>query len=357
MLRRGHLRYVHDGDPGIRRRRVGPTFRYCLANGKPVTDEATIDRIRKLAIPPAYEGVWICRSPAGHIQATGLDSRGRKQYRYHPEWRRLRDEHKFSRVATFANRLSEIRRRVAADLRLNGISRDRVLAAMVRLLDRTAMRAGNETYARENASYGLASLRKRHVKLRGSAVCLTFTAKGQKQWNIQIEDDAVAGLIRSLRRLPGRRLFRYRDDRGGSRPLLASDLNDYLKRAAGRDVSAKDFRTWNATLIAAETMLARECDRRRPMTKRLLRECIDVVAVRLGHTAAVCRKSYLPPALIEAFTEARLASLLARAEPRSRHPHLALFERKVLRFLATSCIAADTAPRSGTPSNTARCRS
>lgn len=332
-LKRAALHYVQGLEAGIRRRRSGSAFRYVAPNGKPVTAAATLARIRALAIPPAYENVVISPDPRGHIQATGVDARGRKQYRYHPAWREARDQHKFARLADFATALCPLRARIQADLALPGLPRARVLAAMLRILDQTAMRVGNECYARANASYGLASLRKKHVRFRKNAVVFAFQAKGQKPWRVELADPEVRQVIARARRLPGRRLFRFAVPGGGSRVVAAQDLNDYIKAATGRDITAKDFRTWNATLGAAEVFLRCERERQCGGASRSLRQCIVEVAERLGHTPTVCRKSYLPPDLLAAFEERRVATLLARALPKAAYPGLSAFERRVLRFL------------------------
>lgn len=285
------LRYADPSEPGIKRIRRGRGFSYRDADGRPVRDPDTLTRIRSLAIPPAWRDVWICASPRGHLQAMGRDARERRQYRYHPTWTDTRGETKFGRSAAFARALPRLRRRVARDLRLSGLPRDKVLAAVVRLLDRTLMRVGNEEYARANQSYGLTTLRNRHAHLDGrGGLKLSFRGKSGKRHEVGLRDRRLARVIRACQDLPGQRLFAYRDEEGAERPIDSDDVNEYLRRSMGDDFSAKDFRTWAATVLAARE-LGRQQD---------LPDAVRTVAQELGNTPAVCRASYIHPAVIEA---------------------------------------------------------
>src|SRR6185503_13816678 len=243
------LSYMHDDVPGIARLRRGGGFGYRAPNGRPLREPAVLARIRSLAIPPAWTAVWISPSGRGHVQATGRDARGRKQYRYHAAWRKQRDEDKYDRLADFARALPSIRRRVQADLRLPGLPRDKVIAAVVRLLERTFIRVGNERYARENGSYGLTTLRTRHVNVAGARIRFHFRGKSGKQHEVELDDPQLARIIRRCRELPGYELFQYQEE-GVQRSVDSADINAYLQRITGRDYSAKDFRTWGGTLMA-----------------------------------------------------------------------------------------------------------
>lgn len=286
------LVYVSDTQPGIRRVRRGDQFRYLRPDGKPLKDEAEIARIRKLAIPPAYEDVWICPRPDGHLQATGRDARGRKQYRYHPDWRLARDADKFGRMHDFGRVLPRIRRRVQRDLARpvgRHPARESVLAALVRLLDTTLVRVGNDEYARSNGSYGLTTLRNRHAAVQGSTLRLRFKGKHGIVHDVSVDDPRVSRLVRHCQGLPGQDLFEYVDDDGAVRCLGSSDVNDYLREASGADFTAKDFRTWHATVHALELVHER-C---------VAKEMLAQVARRLGNTVAVCRKAYVHPQVLE----------------------------------------------------------
>lgn len=292
---RGRLVHVADTQPGLRRRRGGGGFIYVDARGRRVTDARVLARIRALAIPPAYRDVWICRDAHGHLQATARDARGRKQYRYHPSWRERRDEVKFRRTIEFAARLPALRRRVARDLRADGLVRERVLAAIVRLLDRTRMRIGNEEYAKANGSFGVSTLRDRHVYVRGDRVRLAFLGKSGQHHERLLQDPRLARTIRRCQDLPGQHLFQYVD--GGRRRRVSSgDVNDYLRAAMGDDYTAKDFRTWAASVIVADTLFGGG-DVPGPAS---LRAAIAVAASELGNSPAVCRTTYVHPAVLAA---------------------------------------------------------
>ncbi|HZQ61318.1 MAG TPA: DNA topoisomerase IB [Casimicrobiaceae bacterium] len=301
--REAGLTYVTDARPGIRRERVKDGFRYVDRDGKLVRDEAALERIRALAIPPAWEDVWICPTANGHLQATGWDARGRKQYRYHARWRSVRDETKFGRLVDFARALPGIRRRVAADLRLPGLPREKVLAAVVRLLETTFIRVGNERYAKENGSFGLTTMRNRHVRVRGEHIEFEFRGKSGVQHRIGLKDAQLARIIRQCRDLPGYELFEYVDAEGEVRSIESSDVNEYLKAISGEDYTAKDFRTWAGTVLAALVLCRTECPRNDSHAKSVLKNAIAQVAHQLGNTVAVARKCYIHPRVVETFMQ------------------------------------------------------
>jgi DNA topoisomerase-1 len=293
------LIYTSDSEPGIRRVRKGRSFAYLDAEGRPVRDAGTMDRIRSLAVPPAWKDVWICARPRGHLQATGRDDRGRKQFRYHPRWRETRDADKYARLLGFAHALPRIRSRVARDLRRQGLPREKVIATIVRLLETTFARVGNEEYARQNGSFGLTTLRNRHVKVSGATVRFLFRGKSGRDIQLGITDRRVASVIKRCEELPGQMLFQYVDE-SGQRGLVTSD----------EDFTAKDFRTWAGTLLAACALrdLARfESDSE---ANRNVLTVIDGVARKLGHTRAVCRRAYVHPAVIDNYLEGSLESAL-----------------------------------------------
>jgi DNA topoisomerase I len=326
------LVYVSDTLPGIRRVRRGSKFAYVHPDGRRVTDAEELLRIRSLAIPPAYEDVWICRNPRGHLQATGRDARGRKQYRYHPRWRTFRDSEKFERMTAFGEALPKLRRRLRRDLATAGLPREKVLAVVVSLLDATRIRIGNAEYVRENESYGLATLRNRHVRFVSEAkLVLRFRGKGGTEHEVAVDDRRLTQLVRRCHQLPGQRLFQYVDDDGQCRPVDSGDVNQYLKETMGADFTAKDFRTWGATLRAA--MILHATPLPDPPSERALNACIvDAVrkiAAELRNTPAVCRKSYINPLVFEAWRSSALHDGIR--EDIAGDPRKA--ERLFLRFL------------------------
>ena len=330
--------YVSDDRPGIRRLRKGDAFVYQGPDGKPLRDEAVLRRIRKLAIPPAYEQVWICPDPRGHLQATGRDARGRKQYRYHPEWRESRDADKFERMLEFGAALPRIRRRVAADLAAPvgaQPGRDVVLATLVRLLDTTYVRVGNDEYARENRSYGLTTLRNRHVTVSGGRLKLRFRGKSGKLHEVALEDPRVARVVRRCQAMPGQELFQYEDESGATRVVDSADVNDYIREASGAAFSAKDFRTWHGSVHAL--VLWAEQMARDAASRLSANEVLAEVARRLGNTVAVCKKSYVHPRVLEVLS-ARAADEAERlrAKAPSRRPGLTAGERQLLAFLSAA---------------------
>jgi DNA topoisomerase-1 len=309
------LRYVHDDRPGIRREAGGDGLRYFDAHGKPVEDEATLKRIKSLAIPPAWTDVWICPQANGHLQATGRDARGRKQYRYHPKWRSVRDEVKYERMINFGRSLPQIRREVDRALALPGLPRDKVLATIVYLLEATMMRIGNDEYARENKSYGLTTLRNRHVKIDGSEVKFRFRGKSGVYHDVKVHDRRLARIIQRTRDLPGQDLFQYLDENGETHTVGSADVNDYLRSITGEDYTAKDFRTWSGTVLAALALQEFEKVDSEAQAKKNVVRAIESVAEKLGNTPSVCRKCYVHPAVLDAYMDGTmLEGLRARAE-------------------------------------------
>ena len=309
MAHAAGLVYVTDDARGIRRVREGASFKYLSEGGRVVCDRAVLERIRRLAIPPAYEEVWICSNPRGHLQATGRDARGRKQYRYHAQWRVVRDSAKFERMAAFGATLGRLRRRLRRDLAQPGLTRERVLALVVSLLDSTRIRVGNDEYARANGSYGLTTLRSRHVRFGSNGrLRLCFRGKGGQEHTVEVDDVRLARFVRRCHELPGQRLFQYLDDAGLRRPVDSDQVNGYLRDATGADFTAKDFRTWGATLRAVELLLRRappDHDGERA-AKSVVVEVTKQVAAELRNTPAVCRKSYINPVVFDAWRSARL---------------------------------------------------
>ncbi len=340
------LVYVSDAMPGIRRLRRGGRFAYAAADGRPVRDAATLERIARLAIPPAYEKVWICPDPNGHLQATGHDARGRKQYRYHPRWRVFRDAQKFERMPDFAEALPRLRRRLRVDLALPGLPREKVLAVLVSLLDATRMRIGNAEYARDNDSYGLTTLRNRHVRfLAAGRIVFRFRGKGGAGHEIAVDDRRLARLVRRCHQLPGQRLFQYVDDAGERRPIDSGHVNLYLKEAMGAEFTAKDFRTWGATLRAAAVLHAVAVPASERAVTGCIVEAVKTVAAELRNTPAVCRKSYINPLVFDAWrTGALHRGIDERIAGAPRKT-----ERRVLAFLRQEARrrARSTAPRRG----------
>ncbi|HYM84366.1 MAG TPA: DNA topoisomerase IB [Candidatus Dormibacteraeota bacterium] len=314
------LRWTGDDEPGIRREPVRDAMRYVRSDGSVVDDEATLARIRRLAIPPAWTAVRICADPDGHIQATGRDSRGRKQYRYHPRWRSVRDEAKFERTLSFARRLPRIRARVERDLAVPGLPRDKVLALVVRLLEVTLVRVGNDEYAKANRSFGLTTLRDRHATIGGAGVRFRFRGKAGKTHEIGLRDRRLARLVRRCQELPGQELFQYVDDDGSVRDVASDDVNEYLRRISGESFTAKDFRTWEATVLAYRAFGALDLGRSASAAKRDLNSAIGLVAERLGNTPAVCRRSYVHPGVVDAYLEGSSGRAMLEAAEDATEP-------------------------------------
>ena len=312
------LRHVTDARPGIRRQKLGGGFRYLDAQSRIVRDAETLTRIRSLAIPPAWTDVWISPDELGHVQATGRDARARKQYRYHSLWREVRDETKYDRMIAFATALGKIRRRTKLDLARNGLPREKVLAAAVQLLEKTLIRVGNEEYARTNGSFGLTTLHNRHVNVRGRRVTFRFRGKSGREHVIDLTDPRLATVVRRCRELPGQELFAYFDDAGEIHQIGSSDVNEYLREISSSDFTAKDFRTWVGTVLALRELQQHPEFSSLAEGKRNVAAAIESVARTLGNTKAVCRKSYIHPALLDAYLDGSMETTVEGSKPRSR---------------------------------------
>jgi len=331
------LRYVTDASPGIRRRGVGRGFSYLSPAGRTIRDAKLLKRIRGLVIPPAWTDVWICPDRRGHIQVTGRDAKGRKQYRYHSEYRKVRDETKFERIFEFSKVLPKVRERVEADLRLEGHQQDRVLALVVMLLEKTLIRIGNDEYARQNRSYGLTTLRQRHVEVEGHEMRFEFRGKSGVRHDVTLTDRRLARIIQHCQTLPGEELFQYLDDDGHRRTVDSGDINEYLRKIAGPEITAKDFRTWAGTMLAAKALRDKGAAASQREARQNIVEAVDKVARRLGNTRAVCRKYYVHPTIFTAYEKGEVVPAPAPVEA-TRHdgpvaPTLRQDEAIVLEFL------------------------
>lgn len=300
------LVWCGDDGPGLRRRGRPPLWSYCDEDGQEITDEATLARIRGLVIPPAWTDVWIAPRASCHIQATGRDARGRKQYRYHPRWKAARDESKFGRMVAFGRALPRLRKRIDADLRRRGLPRDKVLAAVVGMLELTLIRVGNEEYARRNKSFGLTTMRKKHVTLNSGGAVFCFRGKSGKDHRTGFHDRRLARVVKACADLRGQRLFQYVDEDGSTQAVTSGDVNDYLRETMGDDFTAKDFRTWFGTLAAAKALSLQEKPASDTASRRVVSDCVKAVAGLLGNTAAVCRAAYVHPRVIDLFSTGRL---------------------------------------------------
>lgn len=297
------LRYVSDDRPGYTRKPKDDDFEYFDTEGKPIRDEQRLSRIKRLVIPPAWTDVWICPAANCHIQATGRDARRRKQYRYHDRWREIRDENKYDRVVGFAKTLPKIRKRVAEDIKLTGLQRNKILATVVQLLERTFIRIGNEEYARDNKSFGLTTMKDRHVDVKGSKLRFRFRGKSGRDHEIDVTDQRIAKIVRKLQDLPGQDLFQYVDDEGAVRDITSQDVNDYLREITGENYTAKDFRTWAGTVLTAMALKAQEKFETNKQAKGNVTTAIKAVSTILGNTPAVCRKCYVHPAIVENYLD------------------------------------------------------
>jgi DNA topoisomerase-1 len=330
------LVYVNDDLPGLRRRKHGDSFRYTDPAGRPIKDPQTLARIRALAIPPAYTDVWICPKANGHLQATGRDARGRKQYRYHSRFREIRDSAKYDHMLAFAAALPAIRARIDQDLKRSGLPREKVLATVVRLLETTMIRVGNADYAKQNKSYGLTTLRTRHVAVEGSELRFDFKGKSGKRWRLSIRDRRVAKVVKAAQELPGQHLFQYVDADGAQREVTSNDINAYLREISGADITAKDFRTWTGTVLAALALSEYEAFDSAAAAKRNVRRAIETVAARLGNTPTVCRKCYVHPEILDSYLSQSLALEAREQVEKEVREELARFspeEAIVLAFL------------------------
>ena len=330
------LTYATDQKPGITRRRAGKGWRYFAPDGTPITDQKQIERFNQIGIPPAYTDVWINPSPRGHLQATGRDAQGRKQYRYHPRWREVRDETKYERMLAFGQKLPAIRDRVDQDLRLPGLPREKVLATVVKLLETTLIRVGNEEYARTNESYGLTTMHNEHVEVSGATLRFAFRGKSGKEHHIDLRDRRLAGIVKRSQELPGQQLFQYYDDDGVAHAIDSGDVNEYLRSISGEEFTAKDFRTWAGTVLAAQALQELAEVDSEAQAKQNIVAAIEQVASRLGNTRAVCRKCYIHPEVLDGYLDGTLVTTLQQkidAELSEDLPTLAPEEAAVLAFL------------------------
>jgi len=310
---RAHLHYTSSDEPGIRRRRSGSGFVYLAPGGRRVRDEATLARIRSLAIPPAWQEVWISNDPDGHLQAVGRDARRRKQYRYHPRWRSVRDEAKYGRLVEFCRALPRLRKRVARDLACSCLCRDKVVALVISLLEKAQLRVGNDEYTRQNGSYGATTLRDHHARVRGAELELRYRAKGGAERRVSVRDRRLAALVIKCRDLPGQRLFQYLDDEGEPVPITSSDVNEYLRQVTGGPFTAKDFRTWAATIACAVLLSQEQLEKTLKANKSTVTGVVEAVAAQLGNTPTVCRRCYIHPAVIDGFMDGQLGRQLGPA--------------------------------------------
>lgn len=330
------LRYVSDETPGLTRRRSGKGWSYRDAKGAPVRDKAVLARLRALAIPPAWTEVWICPHANGHIQATGRDAKGRKQYRYHAGWRAARDETKYRHILQFARLLPALRARVDQDMAARGLGREKVLATVVHLLDTTLIRVGNEDYAQANGSYGLTTLRDQHVDVRGESLRFAFRGKSGKEWRLSLRNRRVARVVRACQDLPGQDLFQYRDEEGALQSIDSADVNAYLREVTGEDITAKDFRTWAGTVLAAMALSEFEAFDSQAAAKRNIRAAVERAAARLGNTPAICRQCYIHPEVLDSYLQGSLLVQVKQevdAELRGDLSSLKPEEAAVLAFL------------------------
>jgi DNA topoisomerase-1 len=324
------LRYVSDAKPGIQRKKWRSGFRYLDDAGKPVRDAETLARIKSLVIPPAWTDVWICPNPKGHLQATGRDAKGRKQSRYHPRWREVRDETKYERMMIFGAALPGIRERVESDLGLPGLPRQKILATIVRLMETTLIRVGNLEYARQNQSYGLTTMRGKHVHVDGSTITFTFQGKSGVGHTIDISDRRLAKIVRRCQDIPGYELFQYIDSDGTHRTVDSADVNEYLREIARQDFTAKDFRTWAGTVLACAMLAEFEAYESEAQAKRNVVEAIKAVAARLGNTPAICRKCYVHPAVLDYYmSRTTFEKIKRRAESTSADSPQKLHQEEV----------------------------
>lgn len=333
------LSYVSDETPGICRKKIGENFRFIAPDGKVLSDPQHLGRIKSLAIPPAWKDVWICPIENGHLQATGRDERGRKQHRYHRRWREVRDETKFNRMIAFAKALPKIRQRVRKDLKLPGLPREKVLATIVRLLELSLIRVGNEEYARNNRSFGLTTMRDKHVKVNGATVHFEFRGKSGKHHTIDVQNKRLARIVKRCRDIPGQDLFQYLDEKGERVDVKSENVNEYLREISGEDFTAKDFRTWAGTVLAAIALRELKKFDTQAQAKKKLAQAIQSVSQKLGNTPAICRKCYIHPAIVESYLDGSLANVLqqrAEKEWRSSLSKLPPEEAAVLALLQQS---------------------
>ncbi len=333
VAKQAGLRYVMDRRPGIRRKRIGKKFRYIGVDGAPITAEDKLERIKKLSIPPAWTDVWISPVPNGHLQATGRDAKGRKQYRYHPQWTEVRNETKYHRMVAFGATLPTIRAQTGRDLRLSGLRRERVLATVVKLMDETCIRVGNEEYARTNHHYGLTTLENEHVDVKGDTLHFHFVGKGGKEHQVDIRDRRLAKVVKRMEHLPGQELFQYVDEDGDSHTITSTDVNQYLHEITGEDFTAKDFRTWHGTVRAAQALADLGEFDSESQAKHNIVAAIKAAAEHLCNTPAICRKSYVHPQVLDAYIDGTLLSTFEHSTQKDAAAGLHLDETIVLGLL------------------------
>jgi DNA topoisomerase-1 len=343
------LRYATDKRPGIRRKRAGKAFRYIAVDGQTIRDPDILARIKSLAIPPAWVEVWICPMPLGHIQATGRDEKGRKQYRYHPRWREVRDGAKYDRMMAFGRTLPEIRKQTDRDLALAGLPRRKVLATVVRLLERSLIRVGNDEYAKNNHSFGLTTMFDKHVALDGSKIQFQFRGKSGVHHKIDIHDRRLARIVQRCQELPGQELFQYVDDDGKAQDVNSADINEYLREMTGQDFTAKDFRTWAGTVLAAMALQEFESFDSQTQAKKNVVRAIESVAERLGNTPTVCRKCYVHPAVLDAYQDGSMIEALRQRADQEMEKSLGDLkpEEAAVMALLQNRLAREDKPRTG----------
>lgn len=330
------LRYVSDRQKGFTRRRAGKRFTYLDKDGVRITDAKILERIKAIGIPPAYDRVWISPYTNGHIQATGYDAKGRKQYRYHTKWRSVRNETKFQHILQFGDALPTIRATLKKHMALPGLSRDKVMATVVSLLEKTLIRVGNSSYAKNNESYGLTTLRRKHVKVTKDTIHFEFTGKSGKAWQLSLDDKRIAKVVRQCADMPGYELFKYVDDEGVKRDVTSADVNAYLREISGESFTAKDFRTWSGTLLAALALHEFEKYDSQTQAKKNIVQAIEHVAKQLGNTPAICRSCYVHPDVLNAYMDGDLTDMIQAkisATLKDTHQHLSDDEIMVLAFL------------------------
>lgn len=337
VAKKAGLRYVTDSKPGYSRKPSGKSWQYFDTKGARITDQEEIDRINKIGIPPAYSEVWICPQANGHIQATGLDEKGRKQYRYHTDWSDARKATKFDRMKQFGEALPKIRRQIGTDLNQPGLPQEKVLATLIHLLEKTLIRVGNEEYAKENKSYGLTTMQNKHVDIDDNAIKFTFKGKSNKYHEITLRDKKLAKIVKELQDLPGQDLFQYVDEDDNLHEIHSDDINTYLQEITGQDFTAKDFRTWQGTVLALVELLKYEQAQTDTEVKRNLNEAIKAVASELGNTPAVCRKAYIHPKLLETYTQAKTLEALSKCTPQQleKYKQLRREEAVIMAFMET----------------------
>jgi len=333
MAAEAGLRYVNDTQPGYTRKQNGQCSTYVDGDGKLIRDEQHLLRISRLAIPPAWTNVCICPSPNGHLQATGRDARGRKQYRYHSRWREIRDATKYDRMIAFGRALPKLRKRVRHDLKIKGLPREKVLATVVGLLEKTLIRIGNDEYVRANRSYGLTTMRDHHAKISGSTATFTFNGKSHQRHEISVDDPVLAKIVKRCRELPGYELFQYVDEQGQPQKIDSTDVNQYLRETTGQEFSAKDFRTWVGTVLTLVALNELKTFNSRTQAKRNISTAIEAVARMLGNTSTICRKCYVHPAIVDAYLDGSLFQTFKQVRRTSSYPQLRREEAAVMALL------------------------